>query len=1212
MLHPEVVHTLRSLRARAQERPAEPSHPLTSPILLPDEDATALLLGVARETGATSLLEVLLRPELDVRLSAFRGRTRSRVLRAIWEGIELALTRGAAVGDLSLPPETRAEVLKFAAPLGLSSVLERPMSQVPDSPRSATWVLAGDVLLPMRRHLDPGSAVVARRALRLHLAKLAARVEAARAAHRALTFDAALPEGLTRLLESHRGPAPSVRWLPYPTSQIRMAHAPTSAAIIELAAAVGDTAEATVDLSQLERGELRVSVRRGGWGDVQDAASAAFHVLRDALREPNLPAGAALRDHLAAPAWRRMLAEFHRSRAADDSDEDARLGFRLAPDGRVAVVVQRRRKNGGGFGVGTSMSARQAERFASSGLERRLITLCDLTVVDEGVALHKEVLRALADHPRVYFGTTGAEPLRVVESPLALCVLDEAGQRGLALRLGDAAPTPLHKLDAVEGLVTDLARDPLTLRFAELPEVLVALVRASHLAPGGFPSEADELLVDLVATLQADVPIELPGALAGARVEARPTLGARGTLAVGGDLDLSLVVRPAAGASPVEPGRGPTCAYFRQGTARAHVVRDLEGEAALASALWSRLPIPASAARGRFRAIVPPALVLDVALALSEEGVHIELPEGELPRSVARLDRSGLRARVSEAGGYFTIGGDVTVDEQRVALDTLLVAAREGRRFVEIAPGKFATIAQELREDLERLADVVDADGVLTMAAMPVVDALFDDETLQQAAEWRELRDRMRRAKVAEFPVPAGLRAELRDYQREGFTWMARLAEWGAGGCLADDMGLGKTIQTLALLLHRAPLGPALVMAPTSVVDNWAAEAAKFAPSLEIVVLRGQGRGEALASLGPRSVGLISYDVALRDLDALEELEFATLVLDEAQAVKNPESKRSRAVGSLRAQAKFALSGTPIENHLGELWSLYRAVLPGLFGSVERFRSRFALPIERDRDAGRRRALGEALRPFLLRRTKESVAPELPPRTEVVRTVELGRRERARYDVERRQALAELEQLDPQRGRVAMLARLMRLRRCACDVRLIDPGAEGEASKLTSTLELLDEILEAGHTALVFSQFTTHLALVRREIEARGLAYAYLDGQTPAATRAAEVARFQAGQARLFLLSLKAGGTGLNLTAADYVLHLDPWWNPAAEDQATDRAHRIGQDKPVTVVRLVTKGTIEEAVLALHDEKRSLARAVLDGADAAGKLSASELIALVR
>ncbi|MEO0326775.1 MAG: DEAD/DEAH box helicase, partial [Myxococcota bacterium] len=477
---------------------------------------------------------------------------------------------------------------------------------------------------------------------------------------------------------------------------------------------------------------------------------------------------------------------------------------------------------------------------------------------------------------------------------------------------------------------------------------------------------------------------------------------------------------------------------------------------------------------------------------------------------------------------------------------------------------------------------------------------------------------RARAAPDVDVALPEGFEGELRDYQREGYEWLSRLAHWGAGAVLADEMGLGKTIQTLALLSRRASEGPALVVAPTSVGPNWMAEAARFTPSLKTRAYRGPKREAMLADLSPGDVLVTSYDVLARDGERLAGIPLGTLVLDEAQAVKNVRTRRAQAAAGLQAGYRVALTGTPLENHLGELYSLYRIVAPGLLGSWPSFRQRYALPIERDGDDATRARLAARLRPFLLRRTKDAVAPELPPRTDVVQPVELSEAERRLYEAARRDALTSLADVPTsgrtkaaKEGRFAILAALTRLRRLACHPRLVDASSTVRSSKLAAFLELTDELRQSGRRALVFSQFTSHLAIVREALDLRGIDSLYLDGSTPAGKRARLVERFQEGESGLFLISLKAGGTGLNLTGADTVVHLDPWWNPATEDQASDRAHRIGQTRPVTVVRLVAQGTIEEQVLALHDQKRELADAILEGSDRAARLSKDELVGLL-
>jgi SNF2 family DNA or RNA helicase len=457
--------------------------------------------------------------------------------------------------------------------------------------------------------------------------------------------------------------------------------------------------------------------------------------------------------------------------------------------------------------------------------------------------------------------------------------------------------------------------------------------------------------------------------------------------------------------------------------------------------------------------------------------------------------------------------------------------------------------------------------------------------------------------------LPSTLQVELRDYQREGFDWLARLAEWGVGACLADDMGLGKTVQALALMLLRAPRGPQLVIAPTSVAINWLSEAARFAPTLKV---HSYLQNRSLEGLGPLDLVVASYGLLQQDDQAFAAQHWTSVVLDEAQAIKNPSSKRSQAAMTLQADFKLIATGTPLENHLGELWNLFRFINPGLLGSQERFAERFATPIERGEQPARK-ALKALIQPFILRRLKSQVLDELPPRTEITYKVPLSSEEAHYYEALRQQALQTLVNAPQEQNKsLQVLAEITRLRRFCCHPSLVMPGAGLAGSKLAAFAEIVAELLENRHKALVFSQFVDHLSIVRKWLEEQGIHYQYLDGATSPKDRKTRMDAFQAGVGEIFLISLKAGGTGLNLTAADYVIHLDPWWNPAVEDQASDRAHRMGQQRPVTIYRLVTENTIEEQIVALHAKKRALADSLLDGGELSAKLDADALLSLLR
>ena len=427
-------------------------------------------------------------------------------------------------------------------------------------------------------------------------------------------------------------------------------------------------------------------------------------------------------------------------------------------------------------------------------------------------------------------------------------------------------------------------------------------------------------------------------------------------------------------------------------------------------------------------------------------------------------------------------------------------------------------------------------------------------------------------------------------------------------------MGLGKTVQALAVALARAKGGPALVVAPTSVCPNWMDEARRFAPTLNALPFGRGDRASMLQRLAAFDLVVCSYGLLRQEQELLASVQWETVVLDEAQAIKNRETQLSQAAMRLPAGFRLITTGTPIENHLGELWNLFQFLNPGLLGSAAWFNREFATPVHQHGSLTKRIQLKRLIQPFVLRRTKSAVFYELPTRTEITLRIEMSAEERALYQAVRLQTLESLGGGNGATGtsHVRILAEIMKLRRACCHPQLVLPDSEIAASKLKKFLGTVAELIDSGHKALVFSQFVGHLAIVRTHLDGLGISYRYLDGSTPAAKRKREVDRFQSGEGDLFLISLRAGGQGLNLTAADYVIHLDPWWNPAVEDQASDRAHRIGQTRPVTIYRLVMRNTIEESILDLHRSKRDLADSLLEGTDMTGKMSADELLALIR
>ena len=606
--------------------------------------------------------------------------------------------------------------------------------------------------------------------------------------------------------------------------------------------------------------------------------------------------------------------------------------------------------------------------------------------------------------------------------------------------------------------------------------------------------------------------------------------------------------------------------------------------------------------------------------AVEQNRLILHWPRGESFSVVGQASASNFQVRIKKDRDWFAASGKLQVNDE-LALDLMrlleLLDGSPSSRFVELENGKFLALTEQLRRQLDDLSAFGErTKGSLRFAPIraAAVEELGEAISLKSDTHWKKHLDRMHAAGSLEPVVPSTLQAELRDYQVAGFEWMSRLAHWGVGGCLADDMGLGKTIQGLAVLLDRASDGPALVVAPMSVTFNWAAEGQRFAPTLNMHQFGTSDRQEVFKELGARDVVITSYGLLHSEAERFQNVEWSTVILDEAQAIKNTATKRSQAAMALSARFRLIMTGTPLENHLGELWNLFQFINPGLLGSWDRFRERFALPIEQNNNRDARRRLKKLIQPFMLRRTKTQVLDELPSRTEVTLTVKLSDEEAALYEALRLQAIEQLAdaQDDDKPQHLQIFAALMKLRRVCCHPQLAVPESKLSSSKLAQFNETIEELLANNHKVLVFSQFVDHLKLLQAELESRKIAYQYLDGSTTLKQRQERVDAFQSGEGDVFLISLKAGGTGLNLTAADYVIHMDPWWNPAVEDQAADRAHRLGQTRPVTIYRLVTEGTIEEKIVELHRTKRDLADSLLEGTDVSARLSSEELLKLLK
>jgi non-specific serine/threonine protein kinase len=605
-------------------------------------------------------------------------------------------------------------------------------------------------------------------------------------------------------------------------------------------------------------------------------------------------------------------------------------------------------------------------------------------------------------------------------------------------------------------------------------------------------------------------------------------------------------------------------------------------------------------------------LMLSIPL-LTQAGFEIY---GEENLKIGKINRATPTLRVSIVSGidWFDLKTLVEFGDQQISFHAVRKALTRGERYVKLADGSVGKIPEEWLEKykhLWNLAQETDDGFRLNDVHLSVLDPLLaDDTTIQTPAELAQRRERLRTfERIEERPLPEGFVGELRPYQKHGFDWLHFLREYKFGGILADDMGLGKTVQVLAFLLSLKEQAQAefssnpdgisvekpasLLVVPKSLIANWQRESERFTPALHFLEYMGNFRKKDTDIFNQYDVVLTTYGTMLRDVELLHGYKFHYVILDESQAIKNPLAKSAKAARLLDAEHRLVMTGTPVENNTFELWSQFAFLNPGLLGNLDYFKSAFANPIESRQDEQAAVMLRKLVFPFILRRTKEQVAPELPPRTERIIFTEMDIAQKKLYSQTRERYRAELLGLIENEGindvRLKILEGLLRLRQIAIHPTLVDGKYKGEAPKFEILLETLETLQAENHKALVFSQFVEVLKLLRSELDERKIKYVYLDGKTQ--DRQVRVDTFQNDpNYPFFLISLKAGGVGLNLTAADYVIHLDPWWNPAVEIQASDRAHRIGQDKPVFVYKLIARDTVEEKILERQEHKRALVK----------------------
>jgi SNF2 family DNA or RNA helicase len=831
----------------------------------------------------------------------------------------------------------------------------------------------------------------------------------------------------------------------------------------------------------------------------------------------------------------------------------------------------------------------------------------------------EKAISALIGHPSVFWDDVNSTRVEIVKGEPELLV-----KKGLKGRLTlEFSP--------------QIADSQNVITIKETPtRIKVIEVSAEHRRIAEIIGSKNQLEVPAIAEKQVLAAInavsgivtvhsDIGGAMANAEEVPSHSIPHIHLLPAGAGLKVAILSRPFGnGGSYYRPGAGGETVIAEIDGKRLQTRRNLQEEKQLSeNALASCPTLTNSEAEDGEWLIAEPESCLELLLELQGLGdtVTVEWPEGEKLRVSHRADLKDFNLAIQRQQDWFAATGELKLSDDLV-LDMqhlLELLEKTPSRFIPLGDGQFLALTQTFRKRLDELRMFSEKHGrgmrFHPLATFGLEDFVDEVGKLKTDEHWQQHIQRLKEAQNLEPKIPSTFQAELRDYQIEGFTWMSRLAHWGVGACLADQMGLGKTVQALATILTRAHTGATLIIAPTSVCLNWVSEAQKFAPTLNIIQFSANNRQKLLDGLQPFDMLVCSYGLLQQEelAQMLAQVEWQTIVIDEAQAIKNMTTKRSQAAMNLKASFKLITTGTPIENHLGELWNLFRFINPGLLGSFDNFNQRFAVPIEKYQDKQARSKLKKLIQPFLLRRTKNEVLEELPSRTEILLHVELSQDEMAFYEALRREAVSKLTDSDAHSGQkhLQVLAEIMKLRRACCNPSLVMADTPLPSAKLQLFAEVVGDLLENRHKALVFSQFVDHLHIIRDYLDKQGIKYQYLDGSTPMQERKKRVDAFQSGEGDIFLISLKAGGTGINLTAADYVIHMDPWWNPAVEDQASDRAHRIGQQRPVTIYRLVAKNTIEDKIVELHHHKRDLADSLLEGADVSGKISTEALLQLI-
>lgn len=903
------------------------------------------------------------------------------------------------------------------------------------------------------------------------------------------------------------------------------------------------------------------------------------------------------------------------------TETDTRIIY-LISDYESMEVLQQRRLKSGAWSVGTRISTDKYMRQELESMDEADKRIASSSRSYSYYSIYgRYAIPQLVGSDRVfYMSNKGRQPVEIVEEKPFITIEKTGG--GFTVKSNVPKKDEFAYEKASPTLIRRDSKTHFTVfKLTDFERTIIEALTSLAI----FPKQAETKLLQFIEQVSDKIEVHSELLEGGSTLQKKEGLS-RLLLRVVPDKEtfmVSILSNPLEGGKlRLMPGMGQDTVFDEANGERFQVSRDIEAEKANLMEIKDFMQAELLTSVSVNQAEIEPESLLGLLEFVSDHSdrYDMEWPEGKKLNLKAKLSKDMVNINLISKENWFEVEGEITLNDSKMsALDFLNLIAQGiyNERFVKLNETDYIAISEQLAKYLRRLEGLAQQSHGKVRIPFYQVGALAEivhntEGSLTADKGMDTLVKKIEKAAKMKIAIPTALQAELRDYQREGFKWMVRLSEWGAGACLADDMGLGKTVQTIAFLLHKAAKGPSLVVCPASVMLNWANELSRFAPSLEVKILNESSDRDALLdNTKPYDVVLTTYGLLIREEEALTKLQWNIVCLDEAHTIKNRGTKMSSAAMKLKAESRVILTGTPIQNYLSELWNLFQFLNPGLLGTFDSFMNKYILPIERDGEEERRAQLKRMISPFMLRRTKAEVIEELPEKTEITRDIQLTDAEITAYETLREateQALQSEDKVD-----VNILAQITKLRQAACSIGLIEKGWKLGSTKVAAAVDLVEEIVKSRNSVLVFSQFTSFLGLAKSAIEERigKDKLFYLDGSTTIRKREKMVADFQHGLVSVFLISLKAGGLGLNLTNANYVIHLDPWWNPAIEQQATDRAYRIGQNKNVTVYHLISRHTIEEKILRLHKTKRDLADSLLSGSNISRAMTIDDLRFLV-